>query len=152
LADPIDWQEAHSPTVRTEVVISRSPRRVTAGPRRRAAEERFWTGLTSDETRAAEELARVWSYITDGMTAKAQGYERVDPSYDTAADIAVQLKSAYRIWRMRLSAKERSAFVACLFDGMHQKEAAREYGKASTWPRANIGRCLAAWIEIRGWA
>lgn len=44
--EPADFQEVHSPTVQTEVVISHTPRRVRAGPRRRAAEEKFWSGLT----------------------------------------------------------------------------------------------------------
>ena len=147
-----DWQELIDPTVQTEVIISHSPRRVTAGPRRRAAEEKFWNGLTADETRAAEEIYRVWQYITAGMTAGAQRYERTDRGHDGPQDLPTYLRQAYRAWRMRLRPMERSAFISVLFHRMSQQDAARAYQRRSTWPRENIGRCLAAWVEVRGWA
>lgn len=150
--EPQEWAERHSPTVKTEVVISHTPRRVKSGPRRRAAEERLWNGFTADETAAAEELGRVWSYITNGMTAKAQQYERLDRGRDNATELAAHLKGTYDRWRMRLRPVERSACIAVLFEGLTITEAARAYRAASAWPRANIGKCLEVWIELRGWA
>ena len=150
--EPQDWQESHSPTVQTEVVISHSPRRVTAGPRRRTAEDRLWNGFTADETRAAEELCRIWAYLTHGLTAKAQKYERTDPARDDARDIAIHLVQVHRRWRLSTRAAEQSVCQAVLFDGMGIAEAAKAYRKAAGWPRLAIGNCLGRWIELRGWA
>lgn len=150
--DALDYQELHSPTVEVENVVSLQGRRTKVAYRRRAAEERLWSGLNSDEQRAADELGRVWQYITAGMTAKAQQYERLDRGQALTGDIAVQLVTTYRRWRMRLAPVERSACIAVLFEGLSVTDAAKAYGRASAWPRANIGKCLDRWIEIRGWA
>jgi hypothetical protein len=151
--EPEDWQELHSPTVLVENVVShQGGGRTRIAYRRRAADERLWSGLNPDEQRAAQELGRVWSYITAGLTARAQQYERLDRGQDSALDISVQLTKAYHQWRMRLKPVERSACIAVLFERMSITEAAKAYGRASGWPRANIGRCLDRWIEVRGWA
>lgn len=150
--EPQDWQEQHSPTVLVENVVSHQGRRMRVAYRRRAADERLWSGLNPDEQRAADELGRVWQYITDGMTAKAQQYERLDRGQANPHDIAVHLVATYRCWRARLKPAERSACVAVLFEGMTIREAAQAYRKDNGWPRANIGKCLDRWIEIRGWA
>ena len=131
MVEPEDWQEAHSPTSRTEVVISQSPRRVKAGPRRRVVEERLWSSFTPDETRAAEELCRVWGYLLAGMTAKAQTYERTDPSRDNGQDIAVYLVQTHNRWRHQIDALERSVCHAILFDGLTGREAAKAYSWTS---------------------
>src|SRR3546814_19124469 len=100
--EPLDWQEAHSPTVEVENVVSHQGRRTRIAYRRRAADERLWSGLNPDEQRAAEELGRVWHSLTAGMTAKAQQYERLDRGQAGAADIAVQLVHTFRRGRARL--------------------------------------------------
>lgn len=151
--DALEYQEAHSPTVLVENVVSHQGRgRTKIAYRRRAADERLWSGLNSDEQRAAEELGRVWHYITAGMTAKAQQYERLDRGQASAQDIAVRLVATYRRWRARLKPVERSACIAVLFESMSIREAAKAYRRDNGWPRANIGKCLDRWIEIRGWA
>lgn len=150
MAEPIDFQERHSPTVEVRNRVSGS--RSVVAYRRREADERLWSSFTEDEKRAAQELARVWHYITEGMTAKAQQYERLDPSQDTASDLAVHLKTTYNRWRMRLAPVERSACISVLCESMTVREAAKAYRRASAWPRRNLGKCLERWIEIRGWA
>lgn len=149
-SEPADWQELHSPTV---IVRARGVgKREIAAYVRREADERLWSSFTADETKAAEEIARVWHYITSGMTARAQQYERLDRGRDMAPDLAVHLKQAYRAWRARLEPVERSACISVLCESMTIREAARSYRRASAWPRANLGKCLGRWAEIRGWA
>lgn len=149
--EPEDWQEPHSPTVKTEIIVSHSPRRVKAGPRRRAAQERLWSGLTHEEVRAAEELELAWRAMLGGLTAVAQRYERLDRGIDHAAEIHVDIRNAYNLWRQRLGPLERAACMCLLFDDIDQNTIALAYGKATAWPRANLGHCLAVWTEIRGW-
>lgn len=150
IKEPIQWQETHSPTV---IVRARGVgKREIAAYVRREADERLWSSFTQDETRAAEEIARVWNYTTGGMTARAQQYERLDRGQDMAPDLAIYLKEAYRLWRARLAPVERSACISVLCESMTIREAARAYKRASAWPRANLGKCLEQWIEIRGWA
>ena len=102
--------------------------------------------------RAAEELCRIWAYLTHGLTAKAQKYERTDPARDDARDIAIHLVQVHRRWRLSTRAAEQSVCQAVLFDGMGIAEAAKAYRKAAGWPRMAIGNCLGRWIELRGWA
>lgn len=150
MSEPEDFQEIHSPTVMVHTRLTGT--RTREAYRRRAADERLWSSFTADEARAAQELARVWQYVTNGLTAKAQRYERVDPGRDTLADLSIHLNAAYRRWRARLAPVERSACIAILCESMTIREAATAYRRSSAWPRANLGKCLERWAEIRGWA
>src|SRR3546814_17386927 len=97
--EPLDWQEAHSPTVEVETVVSHQGRRTRIAYRRRAADERLWSGLNPHEQRAAEELGRVWHFIPAGLTATAPQYERLERGQAGGADIAGHPVTNYRRWR-----------------------------------------------------
>ncbi len=150
--EPIDWQEAHSPTAPTEIVISHTPRRVKAGPRRRILEKRLWEGLTEEERAAATEIDRAWLCITGGLAARAQQFERVDKGIGSVAETESIIRQTYDNWRGQLTNEARSACIAVICENAAMQQVAKAYRKSNGWPRHNLGLCLRKWIEIRGWA
>lgn len=150
MADPETYQEAHSPTQQTTVVLSQSPRRTTAGPRRRILDARLWDGLTEPERRAALEIDRAWRYHVDGLTARAQGFERVDKGRGQDWELTLAVSKTYDAWRRQLADIERYACLYVVCDNKPMKWIAGNFGRANHWPRQNLGRCLNLWAEIRG--
>ena len=149
--EPIEWQEQHSPTVLVENVVSHQGKRTKEAYRQRRADHRLLESLTPEQRRAWDEIDRVWSHTINGMTAKAQLFERLDRGRNEPAEISAELTRRYRDWRARVAASERSVIVDIICEGKSPYRASRERRRASEWGRYVLGEGLDRWAELAGW-
>lgn len=144
--EPEDWAERHSPTVLVRNRVSGT--RTREAYRQRKADNRLLESLEPHQEVAWAEIATVWHFITCGLTAKAQQYERVDRGRGDPRELSVRLKKQWLIWRNRMPAAERSAIISIICEGFSPFKVSRDRRKGSDWGRRVLGLGLNRWDEI----
>lgn len=152
MAEPEEYQEAHSPTEPYEIVISKATRRTTHVARRRKQDCRLWDGMTSEMESAAEAIVRA-VYVISGQASYARSsFERVDRSHpaDTSVSYLQGLVEAYNSWVD--DAEERGVIVGAvlkvLYHGASLRETDRSWKRRNGWAKEQVDRGLELYLSL----
>lgn len=163
--EPLDHQQAHSPTRPVELVVRRelvsdgrggiSHVAVTRRQgMRRLVDARLWESLAPGPQRAAERIAAGFAVLSRGLGAKtsALGRPRIDGT-PREADYAQDLVDDYFRWGRACGREgvEHAAVMDVLGYGFSCAETDRRRRRRKGWAAAELRRALGLYCRLRGW-
>lgn len=163
--EPLDHQQAHSPTRPVEIVVRHD---VVSDGRggvshvavtrrqgvRRLLDARLWESLAPGPQRAAERIAAGFAILSRGLGAKtsAIGRPRIDGT-PREADYAQDLVDDYFRWGRACGREgvDHAAAMDVLGYGFSCGETDRRRRRRKGWTAAELRRALALYCRLRGW-
>lgn len=147
--DAADWQERHSPTAPTEILMRGA--RQPIGVRRRLCDIRLWDGLDQPQQDALVEIDRAIHIIARGVGAKSPAYQPRIPGPESSAGMDAELLEDWMEWSRAIAGNQDAhrVIVALLVDGRSLNQIDGGRGWRHGTAREHLVYGLDAWCGVR---